>query len=58
MALKEQQYQILKAKHTWALGTRLGYVTIRHRFGIDRAFRFVMRLKELNGESYTMYRNF
>ena len=27
-------------------------------FGIDRAFRFVMRLKELNGESYTMYRNF
>ena len=23
MALKEQQYQILKAKDTWALGTRL-----------------------------------
>ena len=31
-----------------------GYVTIRHMFGIDHAFRFVVRLKELSGESYKL----
>ena len=34
-----------------------GYVTIRHMFGIDHAFRFVVRLKELSGESYKLNSN-
>ena len=32
-----------------------GYVTIRHMFGINHAFCFVLRVKELNGKSYTLY---